>query len=72
VPEKAPFFLPTVAGVDHQFDTSAEQTKKSKDESRRKQSGTVRVETEFQRQMSQEEREGDCKLLARLGKRIIY
>ncbi|CEL51962.1 hypothetical protein RSOLAG1IB_00499 [Rhizoctonia solani AG-1 IB] len=67
VPEKAPFFLPTVAGVDHQFDTSAEQTKKSKDESRRKQSGTVRVETEFQRQMSQEEREGDYSALFALA-----
>ncbi|KAF8682478.1 Utp21 protein [Rhizoctonia solani] len=66
-PEKAPFFLPTVAGVDHKFDTSVEQTKKSKEESRRKQSGTVRIQTEFQRQMSKEEREGDYSALFALA-----
>ncbi|KAH7340715.1 Utp21-domain-containing protein [Rhizoctonia solani] len=66
-PEKAPFFLPTVAGVEHKFDTSAEQNKKAKDESRRKQSGTVRVETEFQRQMAKEDREGDYSALFTLA-----
>ncbi|CAE6502464.1 unnamed protein product [Rhizoctonia solani] len=66
-PEKAPFFLPTVAGVEHKFDTGAEQNKKAKDESRRKHSGTVRVETEFQRQMTKEDRGGDYSALFTLA-----
>ncbi|KAL5635715.1 hypothetical protein ACGC1H_004506 [Rhizoctonia solani] len=67
VPEKAPFFLPTVAGVEHEFDTGAEKNKKSKDESRRKQTGVVRIETEFQRQMAKEDRGGDYSALFALA-----
>ncbi|KAJ1309936.1 hypothetical protein OPQ81_006695 [Rhizoctonia solani] len=66
-PEKAPFFLPTIAGVEQKFDVSAEQNKKSKDESRRKQTGAVRIETEFQRLMAKEDREGDYSALFALA-----
>ncbi|CAE7205857.1 unnamed protein product [Rhizoctonia solani] len=67
VPEKAPFFLPTVAGVEHAFDTAGEQNKQPKDNSRRKQTGTVRIETEFQRQMAKEDRGGDYSALFALA-----
>ncbi|KAF8610566.1 Utp21-domain-containing protein [Ceratobasidium sp. AG-I] len=58
VPEKAPFFIPTVAGVEHKIDTGAENSKQKKSDSHRKKSGAVRIETEFQRQMRTEDHSG--------------
>ncbi|KAG9103326.1 hypothetical protein FRC06_011382 [Ceratobasidium sp. 370] len=58
-PEKAPFFLPTVAGVEHKLDATAAATKqKSDNESHRKQNSAVRIETELQRQLRAEDQDG--------------
>ncbi|KAG8713637.1 hypothetical protein FRC08_013011 [Ceratobasidium sp. 394] len=57
-PEKAPFFLPTVAGVEHKPDTATTAKLTGDNESRRKQNGAVRVETELQRQLRIEDQDG--------------
>ncbi|QRW15106.1 U3 small nucleolar RNA-associated protein 21 [Ceratobasidium sp. AG-Ba] len=57
-PEKAPFFLPSVAGVEHKFDTGAELVKKQSDkESHRKQNAAVQIETELQRHLRTESKD---------------
>ncbi|KAI9255740.1 Utp21 specific WD40 associated putative domain-containing protein [Phascolomyces articulosus] len=51
-PEKAPFFLPTVAGAKGQFDLSDDKNKKSnEDQSRRLQMSQLDIETEFTRHL---------------------
>ncbi|KAG8746806.1 hypothetical protein FRC12_014216 [Ceratobasidium sp. 428] len=59
VPEKAPFFLPTVAGVEHKLDTKDGSTKQTNsDGSRRTQNSAVQIETELQRCLRNEDQDG--------------
>lgn len=74
-PERAPFFLPTLPGVDSRFDfgnaTGASEADKEKEremaKSRRLDIGAASVETEFVRRMMAEDRDGDCEFLSLLS-----
>lgn len=65
VPEKAPFFLPTLPGVDHRFDVEAEKDKKNAGSTKRGKTGKQRetsgIESDFQRRLLDEDADGDCK-----------
>lgn len=62
LPERAPFFLPTLPGVDNRFDFGGAEKKQGKEEgaSRRLQMGSQSVETDFIRRLSKEDPTGDC------------
>lgn len=60
-PEKAPFFLPTLPGVDHRFDVSqAEQEKKTSKPTRRLERAAGASESVFFRKLQEEDQGGDC------------
>ena len=60
-PEKAPFFLPTLPGVEQRFDVnSGEQEKKSKKPTRRLEKAAAATESVFLQKLSAEDPEGDC------------
>ena len=60
-PEKAPFFLPTLPGVEHRFDVQeAENAKKSKKPSKRLEKAAAASESVFYQKLSTEDPAGDC------------
>lgn len=60
-PEKAPFFLPTLPGVEHRFDvTQAEQEKKSKKSTKRFDNAAGSSESVFYQKLVAEEQDGNC------------
>jgi len=60
-PEQAPFFLPTLPGVEHRFAIDAPEAPPSR---RLKAGATASAESEFVRRLAAEEVEGDRTLLA--------
>jgi len=69
-PERAPFFLPTLPGVDQRFDFGTGKDGEAnggpteENKRRRLDIGAASVETEFVRRMQAEDREGDCEFSA--------
>jgi U3 small nucleolar RNA-associated protein 21 len=60
-PEKAPFFLPTVSGLETRFDLSQVTQEDSGDAASRRLAPTGDfMESEFTRKMGKEDQEGDC------------
>ena len=61
-PEKAPFFLPTLPGVEHRFDVEqATKDKKSTKPSNRLQKAAASSESVFYQKLAAEDAAGDCK-----------
>ncbi|KAJ3552995.1 hypothetical protein NM688_g3858 [Phlebia brevispora] len=59
-PEKAPFFLPTLPGVEQRFDVSqAEQEKKSKKSTKRLEKAAASSESVFYQKLAAEEQDGN-------------
>lgn len=64
VPEKAPFFLPTLPGVEHRFAIDEDKKRSAEKKNTSGATGSRRtvagVESEFQRRLLDEEESGDC------------
>ncbi|KAF7796706.1 hypothetical protein EIP86_007889 [Pleurotus ostreatoroseus] len=59
-PEKAPFFLPTLPGVEHRFDVAqAEEEKKSKKSTRRLEKAAASSESVFYQKLTAEDEDGN-------------
>ena len=60
-PEKAPFFLPTLPGVEHRFDLAqVEQEKKTSKPTRRLEKAAGASESVFLQKLREEDQDGDC------------
>ena len=64
-PEKAPFFLPTLPGVEHRFAvTQTDDTQdQKKNTTKRLESGATQADSTFLRKLVSEDPEGDCKFI---------
>ena len=62
-PEKAPFFLPTLPGVEQRFDVSQaeKESKKTTKSTKRLEKGAASSQSVFYQKMAAEDPEGDCK-----------
>ncbi len=60
-PEQAPFFLPTVSGLETRFDLSAIQTEE--DDSSRRLAPLQMLESDFTRRLAAEVSDSDCELM---------
>jgi U3 small nucleolar RNA-associated protein 21 len=58
--EKAPFFLPTLPGVETRFATVEKQPKETKKPTRRLDKATSNAESAFITKLMEEDLEGDC------------
>ncbi|KAI5121673.1 hypothetical protein M0805_002749 [Coniferiporia weirii] len=59
-PEKAPFFLPTLPGVEHRFAvTQKSDAERTKRPSKRLEAGSTQAESAFHRKLASEDPEGD-------------
>ena len=59
-PEAAPFFLPTLPGVDQRYDFSRTEKSAEEKQNRRLDMGSANVETDFVRRLLKEDLDGDC------------
>lgn len=64
-PEAAPFFLPTVSGLEPRFDVSAAQARDDDPQSARLAPAASFLESEFTRRLAREDEDGDCELRRR-------
>lgn len=60
--ERAPFFLPTVAGLETRFDLSTGKDSDNENSSKRLAPLSSFLETDFTRRLGNERPDGDCKL----------
>lgn len=61
VPEKAPFFLPTLPGVEHRFDVEkAAEASESKKPTKHLPKAAAELKTQFQELLHTEDAEGNC------------
>lgn len=59
-PEQAPFFLPTLPGVEHRFAPPTTKAAEPKKSSKRLENNAASVESVFYRKLVTEARDGDC------------
>ncbi|KAG7447991.1 Utp21-domain-containing protein [Guyanagaster necrorhizus] len=69
-PEKAPFFLPTLPGVETRFDVKTAEKETSKKSTRRLENAAGHSQSQFHRQMISESREGDYETFFNLIKSL--
>lgn len=60
LPEKAPFFLPTLPGVETRFTPAERQTQETKKPTRRLDKAAVNAESVFHKKLMEEDCNGDC------------
>ena len=62
-PEQAPFFLPTLPGVDTRFAPEVKEPQKETKSTRRLEKAKMGVESIFAQKLAAEESTGDCELV---------
>lgn len=73
-PEKAPFFLPTLPGVEHRFAVQQPEKEGKKKQTKRLQKAAGATESVFMQKLTEEDEDGSCKCRSRitlLGQQLI-
>ena len=65
-PEKVPFFLPTLPGVEHRFAIQQPEKEGKKKQTKRLQKAAGATESVFMQKLTEEDDDGSCKCRSRI------